>query len=538
MTGFDSGRPSDPGSGGTEAEEAAWEVATAESLRAQGNLSEAATWYRRAAQHLMEAGDDERAIEVAKLAAELAALDDAGRSSARRGDSHLNELREVNRAETAQDKPARPVAQPAAPAVVQPVAQPAGHPVVHAAAQPAAKRPAVAAGEADVPPWEAEAGTAAAQPPPVPPGATTGTPGRRRSRRPPPDGGAASMPRLPRPRSGAAPSKRTSASPSGPRPAAPAEGHADAPPSTLAAMLDEAVSSLDAVPQEPIVSDSAASRSRLPMSYMPHRIAEADRLIAKLPALPLFSDVPEDRLREVARQAGVIRYAAGEALCEVGAPEGPLFAIIEGSASVALPGDGGDVAVLTAGDFVGEIGALYGGPRTATVIAREPVEAVALAPSLVRALAREFPAFLEQLVESARERMVRSLPFVCSALRKLETADRITVFRAFELRSFPEGAVLLSEGDVAESLFIVAAGELELYGGGIVATRTHHARVGDIVGVTSVSSGEPAGVSARASHALLAACMPRAQFGTIAAQVPAFVELLRHVGAPGSGVLC
>src|SRR5438105_1643817 len=65
---------------GTEAEEAAWEMATAETLRARGELAEAANWYRRAANHLMEAGEDERAISVAKLAAELAALDDAGRS--------------------------------------------------------------------------------------------------------------------------------------------------------------------------------------------------------------------------------------------------------------------------------------------------------------------------------------------------------------------------------------------------------------------------------------------------------------------------
>ena len=42
---------------GTEAEEAAWEMATAETLRGRGELAEAATWYRRAANHLMEAGD-------------------------------------------------------------------------------------------------------------------------------------------------------------------------------------------------------------------------------------------------------------------------------------------------------------------------------------------------------------------------------------------------------------------------------------------------------------------------------------------------
>src|SRR5581483_1970419 len=60
-----------------EAEEAAWELATAERLRAQGDLAGAASWYRRAAEHLMDAGEDDRALDVAKQAAELAALDRA-----------------------------------------------------------------------------------------------------------------------------------------------------------------------------------------------------------------------------------------------------------------------------------------------------------------------------------------------------------------------------------------------------------------------------------------------------------------------------
>ncbi|MEZ4391643.1 MAG: cyclic nucleotide-binding domain-containing protein [Polyangiales bacterium] len=54
------------------AEEAAWELETAETLRARGDLEGARSWFLRAADHLMDAGEDDRALEVAKLAASLA----------------------------------------------------------------------------------------------------------------------------------------------------------------------------------------------------------------------------------------------------------------------------------------------------------------------------------------------------------------------------------------------------------------------------------------------------------------------------------
>lgn len=54
------------------AEEAAWALETAETLRARGDLMGAREWFLRAADHLMDAGEDDRALEIAKLAASLA----------------------------------------------------------------------------------------------------------------------------------------------------------------------------------------------------------------------------------------------------------------------------------------------------------------------------------------------------------------------------------------------------------------------------------------------------------------------------------
>jgi CRP-like cAMP-binding protein len=53
------------------AEEADWALATAATLQAKGDLDGARTWFRRAAEHLMDAGLDDRALVVAKQAAAL-----------------------------------------------------------------------------------------------------------------------------------------------------------------------------------------------------------------------------------------------------------------------------------------------------------------------------------------------------------------------------------------------------------------------------------------------------------------------------------
>ena len=56
------------------AEEADWALATAEKLQARGDLDGARTWFRRAAEHLMDAGLDDRALAVAKQVAALSEL--------------------------------------------------------------------------------------------------------------------------------------------------------------------------------------------------------------------------------------------------------------------------------------------------------------------------------------------------------------------------------------------------------------------------------------------------------------------------------
>ena len=214
-----------------------------------------------------------------------------------------------------------------------------------------------------------------------------------------------------------------------------------------------------------------------------------------------------------------------------------MFVLIDGAAWVGLLGEESPTAIVGAGDYIGEISALYGGPRTATVQAQGNLEAVVLAPSLVRGLAKDSPPFREALESSIRERLLESLPHLVPMFRRFEALIRNDLFRRFDIVAVPEGAQILTEGEPADALCVVAAGEAEIYGGNFSATRTHRARVGEALGIGSILNNEPAFASARALRGMLIARMPRSRFREALSRHPEIGDIAGDIGAPGRAAL-
>jgi CRP-like cAMP-binding protein len=103
-----------------------------------------------------------------------------------------------------------------------------------------------------------------------------------------------------------------------------------------------------------------------------------DELPAEVEALrkvPFFENLtPEDlsRLATIGRRR---TFGPGEDIVRQGDVTGGLFVILSGTATVHA---GGRTHPLGPGDFVGEMALLAGRPRSATVTATEPVEAMVL----------------------------------------------------------------------------------------------------------------------------------------------------------------
>ncbi len=96
-----------------------------------------------------------------------------------------------------------------------------------------------------------------------------------------------------------------------------------------------------------------------------------DSLLRKyLAASPLFAQVPECEMADLAARAHRRRYAAGEPIMRVGDPVSSMFLVIEGAVSVrsvAPDGNEAELYTLGAGEIVGHMSALTGAARFATV---------------------------------------------------------------------------------------------------------------------------------------------------------------------------
>jgi len=103
--------------------------------------------------------------------------------------------------------------------------------------------------------------------------------------------------------------------------------------------------------------------------------------IAALARIPLFHNMNARQLTNLARLATVREFPTGAAVVNQGENGVGLFIIIAGRAEAVLhKQDGAQVVVNTfcPNDFFGELALLDEGQRTASVIATEPLQCLAL----------------------------------------------------------------------------------------------------------------------------------------------------------------
>jgi CRP/FNR family transcriptional regulator, cyclic AMP receptor protein len=95
-----------------------------------------------------------------------------------------------------------------------------------------------------------------------------------------------------------------------------------------------------------------------------------------LGAVPLFAGVSKHDLLVILNSAKVEEFAPGTAMVTEGEVGKAFYVITKGRAKVSV--EGKDVATLEEGSYFGEMGALDGGPRAATIVAETAVDTLEL----------------------------------------------------------------------------------------------------------------------------------------------------------------
>lgn len=104
------------------------------------------------------------------------------------------------------------------------------------------------------------------------------------------------------------------------------------------------------------------------------------RRVPVLPRGPLFAQLDAKALDDIRRHTRSRRYATGAVICQEGERGDSVLVLQRGSADVRVASKTErrtvDVRQLRAGDLVGEVGALTGLPRSATVVASSDTDAL------------------------------------------------------------------------------------------------------------------------------------------------------------------
>src|SRR6201990_3405033 len=122
---------------------------------------------------------------------------------------------------------------------------------------------------------------------------------------------------------------------------------------------------------------------------------------ARLKRIPVFADLDDDALTNIAALAAEVSVPEGKELVREGDYSYDVLAIEEGTASVER--DGRHIADLGPGDVVGEMGVLERSQRNATVRATSPMRLVTLTGWDIRRLRKTAPIAVEHLRDVVAE---------------------------------------------------------------------------------------------------------------------------------------
>ncbi|HZB05446.1 MAG TPA: cyclic nucleotide-binding domain-containing protein [Thermoleophilaceae bacterium] len=123
---------------------------------------------------------------------------------------------------------------------------------------------------------------------------------------------------------------------------------------------------------------------------------------SRLKSLPLFQDVPDDELAQIAGFAQEVNVEQGRELVREGDFSYEFMAIEDGEAEVTRGGE--HVADLGSGDFFGEMGLLEKTLRNATVTAKTPMKLITLTGWDMKRMERHIPEAAERVRATLEER--------------------------------------------------------------------------------------------------------------------------------------
>jgi CPA1 family monovalent cation:H+ antiporter len=213
---------------------------------------------------------------------------------------------------------------------------------------------------------------------------------------------------------------------------------------------------------------------------------DAETLLRRVSA---FQGMDAEVMATLAKRLVSRTLQEGSVVVEEGDEGDSLFLVARGCVGVFTQGEGGvevRLSTMDAGESFGEIAALLGGTRRATVRAVTPVALLELRRSDLAEVLFSNPKLDRQVRDSVYPRAVGRALVDCAELAALSEAQRAGLACAFVVEEHSDGACLVEEGQ-PQRLTYVCSGKVQLgqvgvcegavFGVGALADETHESNV-------------------------------------------------------------
>ncbi|PYS25207.1 MAG: hypothetical protein DMF72_02415 [Acidobacteria bacterium] len=135
-------------------------------------------------------------------------------------------------------------------------------------------------------------------------------------------------------------------------------------------------------------------------------VTAEDQIADRLSAVDIFSPLSPDELRQLAKATAGHVFAPGETLIRAGEEGSSMFVVHSGRVAVQVADRAGPrtVAVLSEGNFFGEMALFTGEPRTANVVAMEETEVLEIGHQAMKHIFDTNPSLAEAISWTIAER--------------------------------------------------------------------------------------------------------------------------------------
>jgi predicted acylesterase/phospholipase RssA/CRP-like cAMP-binding protein len=277
---------------------------------------------------------------------------------------------------------------------------------------------------------------------------------------------------------------------------------------------------------------------------METQLIATDQLITFLRATPLFAQVDQAILHEIAPGLEQLHCEPGQVVIREGEPGDALYLVIRGQLRViSRRQDGTEVFLNTieAGEGVGEIALLTGERRTATVYSDAEAELLRVSREQFELLGQRYPVAARQVAQAIAQRLQQTQLNLALHVGKLFDQLDEPVLRALraelDLVVLRGGEVLVREGEPSDALYVVINGRLRVVleqadGAGSTLYELHR---GQTVGEIGILTGGARTATVYAVRDSLLARLSRDGFDRLLAAYPH--AMVRQFAAPVISVL-